>query len=212
MQTESKRYNAWCGEPYAFGVNYCVLALSLTLAVFNTDIIPFFISVAGFKVGMDGLLVVMDADEPGFERTLRWILTYGVILGGLGSLMSFTQFGYVCTQYERLDDPCAGAPDILSALNIDVRNTSKVKLCSNKVSGTSEILQRCRDAFLTKYMLFLIIALLYIVLAASAMIFGVRLDRERAVHEETAIDSEKDILESTEFIESRALFSVLRNH
>ena len=73
-------------------------------------------------------------------------------------------------------------------------------------------MQRCRDAFLTKYMLFLIIALLYIVLAASAMIFGVRLDRERAVHEETAIDSEKDILESTEFIESRALFSVLRNH
>ena len=210
MQTKSKREHAWCGEPYAFGINYCVLALSLTLAVFNTDIIPFFVSVFGFKLGMDGLLVVMDADEPGFERTLRWILTYGFLLGGLGSLMSFTQFGYVCAQYERLDDLCAGAPDILSALNIDFQNTT-VRSCSNKVSGTSEILQRCRDAFLTKYMLFLIIALLYIALSTSAMTFGVRLDRERAVHEETAVDSEKDILDSTEFIGSRALFPVLRN-
>ena len=194
QKRKSKRATALLGEGYIAFTYYIILASSATLSIFNTDVIPFLMSAVGFKIGFDGLVALREADLKSINLLHKAMLVYGGFMFLLGIGMNSSSFGYVCSQYEVDGDPCSG-------IDLFRDFTGNRTSCSSVISGTGDsILDKCKEAFHVRTLLFFSVAFIYVLLTLCSWVFGVTINESRAKDEDPAIDTKNDIIESCSFL------------
>ena len=175
------------GEKFVYATYSVVTAASCTMSIFNTDLVPFFVSISGLKIGFDGIVAIKEANSQKVKILNKRLGFYGTVMLILAYTMSTANFGYICSQYENPEDPCAG-------INIFKDTTANQTSCSSIVMGSDKsILRKCKTAIEIRTILFFIVSGLCVIFSTLLIALGFSLNSVRANKEDPTIDTDVDI-------------------